>query len=48
MITVTELLMRKAEIDKLGEGEGQFTQRLRWLLDAVEFLLRLEQDRLRE
>ena len=48
MITVAELLMRKAEIDKLGEGEGQFTQRFRWLSDAVQFLLELEQKRLRE
>jgi hypothetical protein len=45
MTTLAELLARKAEIDQLGEGQAQFTQRFRWLLEAVEHLLRLEQER---
>jgi hypothetical protein len=43
MITATEqqiiaLLERKQKIDAMGEN--QFTQRLRWLVDGVELLLR--------
>jgi len=45
MTTLTELLEHKAEIDGLPEGQQQFTLRLRWLLAAVEHLLRLEQER---
>jgi hypothetical protein len=48
MTTLADLLARKAEIDNLSEGERQFTLRFRWLLAAVEHLLRLEQERRKE
>jgi hypothetical protein len=48
MTSLNELLKRKIDLDQLGENENQFTQRFRWLLEAVEFLLRAEQERARK
>jgi hypothetical protein len=45
MTTLADLLERKAELDQLGPGDNSFTLRFRWLLEAVEHLLRLEQER---
>jgi|KBSMisStandDraft_5_1062788.scaffolds.fasta_scaffold09656_5 hypothetical protein len=45
MTTLADLIARKAEIDQLGNNQQQFTARFRWLLEAVEHLLRLEQER---
>ena len=40
-ITVAHLLQRKQEIDAMQSG--QFVERQRWLIEAVELLLRLQQ-----
>lgn len=45
MAPIDELLARKIELDGLGPGDNSFTQRFRWLLEAVEVLLRIERDR---
>ena len=42
---VSELLAEKDKLDRLPEGQGQFTQRQRWLLQAVELLLTIELQR---
>ena len=45
---ISEMLRRKQQLDQAGEsgvgyagGEGRYTQRQRWLGEAVELLLRI-------
>ena len=48
MTTIVDLLARKEEIDQrplTGQPNSDFTVRFRWLLEAVEHLLKIEQER---